>query len=74
MKDEPPLIDRDRDRRFHIWQEFERDQNTPRERGEPFWGRGWLLLPMVLLLIAVLSYAEISGGPAWLLAITRLFY
>lgn len=59
--------------RPHIWQEFKRDLNMRRESGEPFIGRGWPILAIVIAIIAIQTVLSIEGGPAWLIAVKNLF-
>jgi hypothetical protein len=56
-----------------IWQEFRRDMGTPSIPGAPIIGKGWPHLAVAILIIAVLSYLEIAGSPAWLIAIKGIF-
>lgn len=57
----------------HIWQEFKRDRDMIRRPGEPIIGKGWPVLATVILLIAGLTYLDVTGGPEWLLAIRSMF-
>ena len=78
MQDDPddrPPIGRDPipGERPHVWQEYKRDRDKPKEPGWRIIGRGWpiILIPLALILFHALSGTDTS--PAFVTTIKQMF-
>jgi hypothetical protein len=59
-----------------IWTEWKSGEAERRKNiylNEPVFGSAWPLIPAIALLIAFLTWLDVTGGPEWLIALRNLF-